>query len=80
MVKQIEENIKDFRLMFTRKEILDSLNGLQSIPSNMDKSVSKLKKCDSSLYGEFLGKVKILQCQSNENIFDTLIKKELQEA
>jgi hypothetical protein len=51
-VKQIEEKVKDFRLTFTRKEILDSLHGLQSNPSNMDKLVKELKKCDFSLSGE----------------------------
>ena len=80
MVKQIKEKIKEFRLTFTRKEILDSLDGLQSNPNNMEKLVKELQKCDFSLYGEFLGKMKIFQCQSNENLFDTLIKKELQEA
>jgi hypothetical protein len=46
----------------------------------VDKLVRELKKCDFSLYGEFFGKVKIFQCQSNENFFETLIKKEPQEA
>jgi len=80
MVRKIEEKIKDFQLMFSRKLILDSLYGLQSNLSNMDKLVRELKKCDFSLYGEYFGKVKIFQCQSNENLFETLIKKELQEA
>jgi len=80
MVRQIEEKIKELRLTFTRKEILDSLNGLQSNPSSMDKLVEELKKCDFSLYGEFLGKVKIFQCQTNEKCLETLIKEELQEA
>ena len=80
MLEQIEEKIKEFRLTFTRKEILDSLDGLQSKPSNKEKLIKELQKCDFSLYEEFLGKVKIFQCQSNENLFDTLIKKELQEA
>jgi len=79
-VRQIEEKIKDFRLTFTRKEILESLDGLQSNPSSMDKLLKELKKCDFSLYGEFLGKVKIFQCQSNEKYFEKLIKEELQEA
>jgi len=55
MVRQIQENIKDFWLTFTRKKKLDSLDGLQSNPNNMDKLVRELKKCDSSLYREFLG-------------------------
>lgn len=80
MVKQIEEKIKEFRLTFTRREILDSLDGLQSNPSNKEKLVKELQKCDFSLYEGFLGKVKIFHCQSNEKLFDTLIKEELQEA
>ena len=80
IVKQIEEKIKEFRLTFTRKEILDSLDDVQSNPRNMAKLVKELKKCDFSLYREFLGKVKIFQCQSNEKFFETLIKEELQKA
>ena len=80
MLEQTQEKIKDLRLTFTRQEILDRLDGLQSNPSNIDNLVKELQKCDFSLYGEFLGKIKIFQCQSNEDSFDTLIKKELQEA
>jgi len=79
-VKQIREKVKEFRLKFTRKEILDSLDSFHSNPSNRGSLVKELQKCDFSLYEEFLGKVKIFQSQSNENSFETLIKKELQEA
>jgi len=80
MVRQIEKKIKYFRRMFTIKEILDSLDGLQSNPSSMVNLVKELKKCDFSLYREFLGKIKIFQCQTNEKCFETLIKEELQVA
>jgi len=75
MLKQTEEKIKDFRLTFTRQETLNCLDRLQSNPCNIDNLVKELQKCDFSLYGEFLGKIKIFQCQSNENSFETLIKK-----
>jgi predicted DNA-binding protein YlxM (UPF0122 family) len=46
--RQIEEKIKHFRLTFIRKDILDSLDDLQSNPSNTRKLVRELKKCDFS--------------------------------
>jgi hypothetical protein len=44
------------------------------------KLIKILEKYDFSLYTEFLQKVKIFQCQSNVCTFETLIKKELQDA
>jgi len=80
VVRQIEKRIKYFRRTFTIKEIQDSLDGLQSNLSSMDSLVKELKKCDFSLYREFLGKIKIFQCQTNEKCLETLIKEELQVA
>jgi ankyrin repeat protein len=80
MNNEINEKIKDLQSTFTSKAILDSLDGLQSKPSNIDKLVKEVKKCDFSLYGEFLRKVRIFQGQLSENSFETLIKEELQEA
>jgi ankyrin repeat protein len=66
----------------SNKDISQKMTNLKS---NLKKDYvnrlnEEVSECDFTLYKEFLNKVKIFQCQSNEESFKELIEKEIQEA
>ncbi|PNF16237.1 hypothetical protein B7P43_G14914, partial [Cryptotermes secundus] len=78
--KDMLSRIEKFRNSVTSAEISGKLNNLKSDPRVLEKFMKELDKCDFSLCTEFLRKVKIFHCQSNEKSLETLIKEELREA
>ena len=79
---QINEKIKNIQSSVKRKEVLEWLECLKSMPRNHDKRklTKEIAKCDFSLFKEFLNKVKIFHSQSNEESLRTLIEEELKDA
>jgi hypothetical protein len=80
--REISKKIDSFRSSVTTAAILGKLNKLKSTlnKNGVTDLIKELAKCDFTLYKEFLSKVKIFQSQSNEELLEELIKKELQEA
>ena len=80
--KQINETIKRVQNFATNETILQKLKGLQTkVKTDIETTwIEEMAKCDFTLFGEFLSKVKIFHSQSNEESLKGLIEKELQEA
>ena len=80
--QEITEKIKSFQCSVTSKAILWNLNKLKSTPNKecLRRLLEEVAKCDFTLSKEFLHKVKIFQCQSNEGSLKDLIEKELMTA
>jgi len=80
--KGIKETITKILNLKPNNEILGKLNTLKSTvkTENTTKWIEELATCDFTLFEEFLSKVKIFPCQSNEESFKELIENELQDA